>query len=232
MSKQGSFRSHKVAINGSLIIPWDIFSHISTKPLFSDWCLKISALSLSAYPVCVEWANSKIVGLMPRLSKQLFPCLWACLFLVALCLSHQVSWRDKANMPAFWDLNPWLLWPSGLAWASCCRFTWGVLMFSLVMIVSPITKHFVDRLGSGIWRGGLRKLRAQLWVTQWIDAVFQNHSGWAEMILRRIRRPGTYNFKMRSLKLRWHLNCLPMSHDLVLSSLVSRNCKASTPQLW
>lgn len=47
MSKQGSYQSHTVAINGSLIIPWDIFSHISTKPLFSDWCPKIIALSLS-----------------------------------------------------------------------------------------------------------------------------------------------------------------------------------------
>lgn len=35
-------------------------------------------------------------------------------------------------------------------------------IFSLVMIASPITKHFVDRLGSGIRWGGLGRLRAQL----------------------------------------------------------------------
>lgn len=48
------------------------------------------AFSLCIYPVCVEWANIKIVGLMPMFGEQLFPCVWAYLFISGCSLQESV----------------------------------------------------------------------------------------------------------------------------------------------
>ena len=41
-------------------------------------------------PVCVEWTNIQISGLMPKFGKQLFPCLWAYSFISESSLPESV----------------------------------------------------------------------------------------------------------------------------------------------
>lgn len=124
---------------------------------YPDW-----RFSLCIYPVCVEWANIKIVGWMPRLGKQLSPCLWAYLFISGCSLQESVissPFTGCLKYPCSLHFEATPLFIAGviasvrsqiakiLIMQMCCVFFMTMFWYNLplVIVVFCITQLFTDR---------------------------------------------------------------------------------------
>lgn len=121
------------------------------------------AFSLCIYPVCVEWANIEIAGSVPRFGKQLFPCLWAYLFISGCSLQESVissPWKGSActlHVEATPLIHCWCYWKRSHIWlqkswlCKCVVVCVGgvydniLVQFSFIIRVFFSTQWFMDR---------------------------------------------------------------------------------------